>query len=73
MPPQKLLVIDITEGRGWEPICTFLNLPIPEVPFPRVNDTAEFQGMVTKINIVGWTLGILGLGIPFLFMPDYKD
>eukprot|EP01034_Spumella_vulgaris_P028243 gene28243-35067_t len=30
-------------GQGWEPICTFLNKPIPNVPYPNSNDTHEFQ------------------------------
>jgi hypothetical protein len=29
-------------GDGWEPICEFLELPIPEADFPRVNDSAQF-------------------------------
>jgi hypothetical protein len=27
---------------GWEPICEFLELPVPDQPFPRVNDTEMF-------------------------------
>ncbi len=28
---------------GWGPICTALDLPIPDDPFPHVNSTAEFH------------------------------
>ena len=29
---------------GWEPLCRFLNVPVPaDTPFPRLNDTASFQ------------------------------
>ena len=28
---------------GWEPICTALDVPIPNEPFPRTNSTAEFH------------------------------
>ncbi len=27
---------------GWEPICGLLDLPVPDAPFPRVNDSAMF-------------------------------
>jgi hypothetical protein len=37
IPSDRLLVMDITAGDGWEPLCGFLDLPVPEVPFPREN------------------------------------
>jgi hypothetical protein len=41
--PERLLVFDVKEG--WEPLCAFLDVPVPEVdPFPRVNDRTAFQG-----------------------------
>jgi hypothetical protein len=33
--PEDLLVMDITAGDGWECLCPFLGLPVPDVPFPR--------------------------------------
>ncbi len=30
-------------GDGWEPICELLELPVPDAPFPRVNDSAMFK------------------------------
>lgn len=30
-------------GDGWEPLCTFLGKPVPEQPFPNVNDSAMFH------------------------------
>lgn len=35
--PQDLLVMDFTAGEGWEKLCTFLELPIPQTPFPHAN------------------------------------
>jgi hypothetical protein len=37
----RLLVFDVREG--WEPLCRFFGVPIPDEPFPRLNDTASFQ------------------------------
>ncbi|KAK9764216.1 hypothetical protein K7432_008460 [Basidiobolus ranarum] len=39
IPAEKLLVFEVKEG--WEPLCKFLGKPIPDEPFPHVNDTAE--------------------------------
>ena len=32
-------------GDGWEPICELLELPVPDAPFPHVNDSASFESM----------------------------
>ena len=43
--PDRLLVFNVKQG--WEPLCTFLDVPVPEdEPFPHVNDTAAFQAAV---------------------------
>ena len=39
--PERLLVYEV--GLGWEPLCAFLGVAVPETPFPRVNTTADFQ------------------------------
>ena len=36
----RLLVYEVSQG--WEPLCAFLGVPVPQRPFPRVNDTQEF-------------------------------
>lgn len=38
--PERLLVYQI--GEGWEPLCRFLGVPIPDEPFPSENSRAEF-------------------------------
>ena len=40
VPADRLLVWDVTQG--WEPLCEFLELPVPSDPFPNVNDSKEF-------------------------------
>lgn len=40
IPADRLLVFDVTEG--WAPLCRFLELPIPQAEFPRVNNHDEF-------------------------------
>lgn len=41
VPKEKLLVFRAAEG--WTPLCEFLGVPVPDEPYPRVNDTAEFK------------------------------
>jgi Sulfotransferase domain len=41
VPADRLLVWNPKEG--WEPLCEFLELPVPEQPLPNVNDTENFQ------------------------------
>ena len=35
VPAEKLLVYSVKEG--WEPLCTWLDKPIPDIPFPHSN------------------------------------
>lgn len=53
-PKDKLLVFDVKEG--WDPLCKFLNLPVPEQKFPHENDTAHFKKVVFIMNIMGYAL-----------------
>lgn len=41
VPKEKLLVFE--SKHGWEPLCKFLGVPVPAEPYPRVNDTQEFN------------------------------
>ncbi len=39
IPPERLLVMDITAGDGWDKLCPFLELPRPSVQFPHKHGT----------------------------------
>ena len=50
VPPEKLLVYNVKEG--WGPLCTFLEVEVPEdMPFPRLNDRANFAGRNRPQNL----------------------
>lgn len=38
--PDRLLTFDPNEG--WDPLCAFLGVAVPDEPFPHTNTTAEF-------------------------------
>lgn len=41
LPPERLLVFH--PKQGWEPLCRFLGVPVPDVGFPRVNSRDELS------------------------------
>lgn len=46
--PERLLVYEVKQG--WEPLCDFLDVAVPETEFPRVNSRDE-----TKALLAGMT------------------
>jgi Sulfotransferase domain len=44
VPSHRLLVWEVTEG--WEPLCEFLEVPVPDQPLPHANDRATFLDRV---------------------------
>jgi len=40
--PDRLLVFDAREG--WEPLCDFLGVAVPDTPFPKTNASKQFVG-----------------------------
>ena len=39
IPEERLLVHQATDG--WEPLCAFLGVPVPEQPYPHANDSSK--------------------------------
>lgn len=60
--PERLLVFHPKEG--WGPLCEFLGKPVPDTPFPNVNDRADFSkriGALTWMRRAPWIAAIAGL------------
>jgi hypothetical protein len=49
VPADTLLVFH--PSQGWEPLCKFLGRPVPDQPFPHVNDTQGFKDMVSFLHV----------------------
>jgi hypothetical protein len=45
--PDRLIVYRVEEG--WEPVCSFLNLPVPDKDFPREN-VGSVESIMKKIS-----------------------
>jgi hypothetical protein len=46
VPKERLLVFDVAQG--WEPLCAFLGVPVPDTPYPRENSKEQFQARVAS-------------------------
>src|SRR5262249_40018341 len=44
--PDRLLEFEVTDG--WKPLCDFLDVPVPDAPFPHLNDTASFTEQIRR-------------------------
>lgn len=47
VPKDRLLVYDVKEG--WPPLCEFLDIAIPEAPFPSTNDRGDFHKITREL------------------------
>lgn len=50
--PERLLVFQATDG--WEPLCEFLGVPVPDGPYPHVNEAASIKRLVRVIRALRW-------------------
>ena len=50
IPAERLLEFEASQG--WEPLCAFLGVPVPDAPFPRTNSREEFWQHVDKAKDV---------------------
>jgi len=57
VPKEKLLVFNVNVG--WGPLCRFLNFPVPDVPFPNVNDSQSMKDKFFVFEVAGWATAAL--------------
>jgi hypothetical protein len=50
LPEDRLLVWSVTEG--WEPLCDFLGVDVPDTPFPRLNDSKMFVDRIVDGSLI---------------------
>ncbi|KAI0135845.1 hypothetical protein F4814DRAFT_402678 [Daldinia grandis] len=66
VPMEQLLEMDLS--KGWEPLCEFSGVPVPDEPFPRANDGQAADAYATKVllKVLRVWIGIFsvtGLGV----------
>lgn len=48
VPPEQLLCIKLEDGLDWDAICPFLEVPTPDVPWPKNHTADEFSKRVAR-------------------------
>ncbi|CAM05130.1 hypothetical protein A8924_6292 [Saccharopolyspora erythraea NRRL 2338] len=51
VPADRLLVFRVSQG--WQPLCDFLGVDVPDAVFPHVNDTASMPELMRRIRSQG--------------------
>ncbi len=59
VPPDRLLVYEVKEG--WGPLCDFLEVEVPDKPFPQLNDSDSFRKMFVRRFAVAATVPALAM------------
>ncbi|KAF4556631.1 Hypothetical protein D9617_1g085090 [Elsinoe fawcettii] len=62
VPDKQLMLFDVRDG--WEPLCEWLNKPVPEVPFPRINEAGaidNFAKMSVGRGLFRWASSLVCL------------
>ncbi|WP_317932362.1 sulfotransferase family protein [Halioxenophilus sp. WMMB6] len=52
IPADRLLVFEVKDG--WQPLCDFLEVPVPATDFPYINDTEATKAIINKIIAEGF-------------------
>ena len=47
IPASRLLVFEVQQG--WGPLCEFLDKPIPDTDFPRINDAESVKAVINTV------------------------
>lgn len=72
VPPDRLLIYEVKEG--WKPLCDFLNAPVPDKPFPHINERKSFRRVILLLRVLNWLVPFMvGLAIAalvFSFTPN---
>jgi hypothetical protein len=69
VPKERLLEYKL--GSGWEPLCAFLGRPVPEVPFPHVNETQalnEMLGLLMRRSLMDYMIRVMRVVVPVVVL-----
>ncbi|MGB0262485.1 MAG: sulfotransferase family protein [Henriciella sp.] len=69
LPPDRLLVFDVRDG--WEPLCAFLDVPVPEGAFPRLNDTQQFGKLLKRLRMLRYLPWVAAIGLAGMAVSAY--
>merc|ERR1712012_460293 len=71
IPEERLLVFEVKNG--WQPLCEFLQVPVPDEPFPNMNDTAQQKANLRSVKrfcVFSWSVMIAAAGAAVYYLKD---
>jgi len=73
VPKDQLLEFNVKEG--WAPLCKFLDVPVPDMPFPRTNESSMLNRNITnsiRLGLAAWA-GYAGMLGALLYLFVFSD
>jgi hypothetical protein len=64
VPPDRLLIFEAAQG--WGPLCAFLGVPVPNTPYPHLNEGKWMRGIFRAAQIGLWGAGIAAIALVIL-------
>ncbi|KAI1747310.1 P-loop containing nucleoside triphosphate hydrolase protein [Xylaria castorea] len=61
VPPEQLKIIKLEDGFGWNELCPYLGVPVPDTPWPSLNKPEEFHGIVGPMIKKAASKGMAGI------------
>ena len=61
VPAEQLLVFAVKDG--WEPLCEFLEVPVPDEPFPHLNEREMLQKVLRQVKIASVIVPVVVLAL----------
>lgn len=60
VPPEQLKVCKLEDGFGWDEICPYLGVPVPDEEWPSLNTPEEFGEVAAPKLKTAFMKGMLG-------------
>jgi len=70
VPAENLLVYEVSEG--WEPLCEFLGVEVPDGLFPHLNDSEVFKGRIRRIRRLTVAMAVFGVSLAGLVLLRFR-
>lgn len=61
VPKERLLEYQL--GSGWEPLCKFLGKPVPDVPFPHLNESKDLKALFERYGLKALKHSAINFGL----------
>ena len=73
IPADRLLVFQATDG--WGPLCKFLDVPVPNKPYPKVNEADDLQARLQKARYAATVVlavpALAAVSLAYYYLPQF--